>query len=723
MKGDFSRITFDRQHHFSRVLMQQGRVLLDADWNEQTSILLHYLRSLAADLIGAHGGPAQGPYRDGFRVVCENDLKCDFIIHWGHYYVDGILCEHLPPVQCPPQAAPPLTYAGQPDYPLTEEMELQINTDYLVYLDVWERHLTYVQADHLREVALGGPDTATRARLVCQVKAAEVPKDAPEDATCAELMDALVHDGPRCLRARARVETPSDDPCILPPEARYRGPENQLYRVEIHDGGTADTAKGGATFKWSRDNGSVVFPIRSLQGSLASVDTLGPDDQCSLDVGDWVEIIDDTIVLQGTPGILAKVQAVDRVSYQVTLGVPEGTALPVYDEDSTTHPLLRRWDQGADALPVREGSWIDLEDGVQVYFEPGGTYRTGDYWMIPARTATGDVLWPTEVRDDGTAAPQALPPHGIRHHYAPLARISLDGAGTVSCDDNCRCTFDPLCAAASPAEESAPAIEAVQATPPGIDTCEDSSVRFTATVRGTPPLSYRWAFDDGTTSTAEAPSHHYTRPGTYTVRLTVRNALGEDAATLSVGVAPCEGDVPPPQPQPIPFAANVASLSTAGREVALRNAELLRERLQADTQLRASVVGYVAPDEANAAAELSTARAQLVHDIYAETGISSNRMSVRGAGVDETSDLPVDAQRRVETTLASTAANDERLEVLRRIDRIGESRARDLLAAGHTTPHAVAELTVDALRELLGVGEDEAQRIRESARQVAEATG
>ncbi len=48
MKGDFSRLTFDPRKNFSSVLMQQGRVQLDADWNEQGAILLHYVRTLAA---------------------------------------------------------------------------------------------------------------------------------------------------------------------------------------------------------------------------------------------------------------------------------------------------------------------------------------------------------------------------------------------------------------------------------------------------------------------------------------------------------------------------------------------------------------------------------------------------------------------------------------------------------------------------------------------------
>jgi hypothetical protein len=170
MQGDFSRNTFDPRHRFSRVLMQQGRVLLDADWNEQTSILLHYLRTLTKDLVGPHGGPG-----DGFAIGDEDDdgeaLELDFTIGRGRYYVDGILCENLAPVTCPAKPAPPLYYSAQPDDPEPEELEK--GTSYLVYLDVWERHLTHLQAEHVREVALGGPDTASRAQVVWQVKVAK----------------------------------------------------------------------------------------------------------------------------------------------------------------------------------------------------------------------------------------------------------------------------------------------------------------------------------------------------------------------------------------------------------------------------------------------------------------------------------------------------------------------------------------------------------------------
>ena len=51
MKGDFTRSTFNARKHFTRVLMQQGRVQVDADWNEQQAILQHRDQTTAGDVI------------------------------------------------------------------------------------------------------------------------------------------------------------------------------------------------------------------------------------------------------------------------------------------------------------------------------------------------------------------------------------------------------------------------------------------------------------------------------------------------------------------------------------------------------------------------------------------------------------------------------------------------------------------------------------------------
>src|SRR5262249_50723453 len=162
-RGDFTRDTFDPTKRYSRVLMQQGRVLLDEDWNEQTSILLHYLRTLATDLIGPHWGPKkiEGADNNGFLigkpVQSETEIYPDFSIQPGRYYVDGVLCENNQAV----------AYTGQADFPQRPAEKGKFETGVsLVYLDVWERHITALEDGLIREVALGGPDTATRAKVV-----------------------------------------------------------------------------------------------------------------------------------------------------------------------------------------------------------------------------------------------------------------------------------------------------------------------------------------------------------------------------------------------------------------------------------------------------------------------------------------------------------------------------------------------------------------------------
>jgi hypothetical protein len=136
---------------------------------------------------------------------------------------------------------------------------------------------------------------------------------------------------------------------------------------------------------------------------------------------------------------LLQVQSINRGAKQVTLtGVAPSAS---FGSQPGLHPLLRRWDHqagdptaggvaltkgGAVPIPSATGQWIDLEDGVQVLFEAQATatYRIGDYWLIPARVATGDVIWPQEIDDKGQLQPAARPPDGVDHHYAPLAILT-----------------------------------------------------------------------------------------------------------------------------------------------------------------------------------------------------------------------------------------------------------------------------------------------------------
>src|ERR1700710_1932658 len=89
MKVDISRETFRPQRHYSSVRLEQGRVQVDADWNEQIAINQHHTRTTARDMIGWSGAPKLEP---GFQLVAAPDGS-DLLITPGKFYVDGILCE------------------------------------------------------------------------------------------------------------------------------------------------------------------------------------------------------------------------------------------------------------------------------------------------------------------------------------------------------------------------------------------------------------------------------------------------------------------------------------------------------------------------------------------------------------------------------------------------------------------------------------------------------
>jgi hypothetical protein len=489
MKGDFTRLTFDPTKHYSRVLQQQGRVQLDSDFNEMASIQAYFLRRLAADLIGPHGGPG---FAIGGKDANNQDVQRDLAIGNGHYYVDGILCEN----------DLPLLYSGQPGFSDADRPEA--GKIYLAYLDVWERHVTAFEDQDenkigIQEVALRGPDTTTRGEIVWQVKSKFVPDaetakqltvDDPanpgkRDDTIRAFLASSAFGGGN-LRARALRPNDDDEPCLVSPQAHYRGAENQLYRVEIHRGGpawdgtrdkTTNQPTGNhdkaATFKWSRDNGSVIFPIANLEGEVVTLASPGRDAHFGLRPDDWVEIVDDDYVLRNRADALLQVKDVNRQTLQVTL---KSAPSPTVGRDATRHRLLRRWDQHANATEegavlVFEGavndesSWITLEDGVQIQFvappnpvvtgnvvkgdvvvadktkagdadvgdvnrtgaQVASSYRTGDYWLIPARVATGDVDWPGPPKN-----PIPRPPYGVEHSYAPLGIVTFDGSGKIT---------------------------------------------------------------------------------------------------------------------------------------------------------------------------------------------------------------------------------------------------------------------------------------------------
>lgn len=485
MHGDFTRFTHKPGKHFTQTLKQQGRVDLDADWNEQVEIQTYLDRTQAKDVIGLCGAPKTG---GGFGVTGVALDGNDLLISAGRIYVDGILCEletaetvsisafpadnqvqvsvwdpddldfqqgqrveiwaegvpakvfgitQINPGQkvltlhdsaadfhgTQAQLRRVTTYSAQPDHPNPPDLAPQDGQTDLVYLDVWERHITAIEDPDIREVALGGPDTTTRVQTAWQVKVLTNVGD----VTCTDQIAGWPpppSDGR--LTTEATQPPASADPCTLSPGGGFRGLENHLYRVEIHDG----SVPGPTTFKWSRDNGSVFFAVEEFiagDPKKVKVKRLGRDRVLALHVDDWVEVLDDAKELSGEPGTLAQITDIDEAQRILTL------SKSVSGYSVSDHAKVRRWDQKSDAVPVAAGP-ISLEYGIQIQFAGSG-FKTGDYWAFAARTATADV---EELVD--------APPQGIEHHYCPLAVVTWKESGgqLQATVEDCRPEFPPL---------------------------------------------------------------------------------------------------------------------------------------------------------------------------------------------------------------------------------------------------------------------------------------
>jgi len=447
MKGDFTRSTFDPKKHYHGVLQQQGRVQIDADWNEQNKIDSYRDESTASDVIGKSGAPLSAA---GFEIKVTPDKK-QLRIGSGHYYVDGILCEASAEVAPDAQEDLPATakIMGVTGGPIafTETPETGV---YLAYLDVWLHHLTALERPEIRESALGGPDHATREKLMAHVKFLRVgaPGASLNCLSPFPAFDAITTPNLGKLNARTKPGKTSSDPCIINPGAGYRRLENQLYRIEVHHGGTFNGSdlNTNPTFKWSRDNGSITAKWEGLNGNDLTVSTPGRDKVTGFASGQWIELTDDTREMSSEAGLLVQITSVKGN----VITINPGGQVFTYAQ-FPTNPKIRRWDSPGE-VRVRynpdplSNQFLDLdgEGGIEIHFDPG-TYRTGDYWLIPARTSgpttIGDIEWPRDTTPAKNPIPQF--PQGIQHHYARLALAQFN-AGEWSVISDCRNLFPPL---------------------------------------------------------------------------------------------------------------------------------------------------------------------------------------------------------------------------------------------------------------------------------------
>ena len=475
MKADITRSTFNKNKKYTKVNAQQGRIQVDADWNEQLDIQEHFNKTILCDLVGKTGTPIED---NGFEIspTVGKAATPSFTIGKGRYYVDGIICENNSN-NLDAQDQEDLLYS-----PLFEQLFADMIKKYsilstvpsigsknygyyVVYLDVWQRHITSLEDPDLQEVALGRTDTTTRTKNVWQVKTLLCDDIINAQKAIAEFERPIPCER-GTLQVKLKESSDSDSSGGIP--TGYSGDENRLYRVEIHS-----CEKGGSeqsvTFKWSKENAIVAAKIsevsvsEDISGSTSdsllmsiTIENSGKaDDLYTSNDDQWIELTDDYHELWNIPGSMLLIDAVEAVPQEnksilkvkVKKDIEESSDPLLYhivnksvlinsddnsdDKRVLKNPTVRRWDAFrtiADADMTKDAKYLDLDAGIQLRFD-GGAYTRGDYWLIPARTITKNIEWPTDG-DEPVALPSAM-----EHHYCSLALLHyFEDELAVVCD-------------------------------------------------------------------------------------------------------------------------------------------------------------------------------------------------------------------------------------------------------------------------------------------------
>lgn len=439
MPSDRTRLSYDARQQYRAVVEQQGRAMVEADWNEAFQITGEEQRKEALDFVGPAGTPDNG-YEIGFPPA--GGLNFDLNIRPGTMYVGGLR------VELPPRPAGELIlYSNQPDW-FTPIMPTDPNRE-LIFLALLEQEISAVEDDALKDVALGGVDTAQRLRIVQRVQ--RMPTDA---ATCdAAMVQAQtewaalgLEFDPATLRLTpvARLQAGFVDdgtpPDLCEPTAQggYLEADNQLIRVQISAAGE---------FTWGYDNAAFLYRI-----------TVDPDDATLVHLGappvdefhaprlaQVVEILRPDFALsngqlvaepRGTFMPLAAAYNPDGQS--LTLPSPVSMDFTLPDGSTQTYPylFLRVWEE---TVAITPGTAQALgSTGVQVTLTaPGNRFTLGAAWAFAVRPSTPVEIYPPRY----AGAPQ--PPEGPRAWVCPLAVIGWAGT-TGQVLEDCREHFDNL---------------------------------------------------------------------------------------------------------------------------------------------------------------------------------------------------------------------------------------------------------------------------------------
>ena len=486
MGSDLARISFDPSRGYRSVVAQQGRVTLEADVNEEAAITSEALRVETIDVVGPAGTPD-----DGYKVSWN--ATDGLVASDGTMYVGGWRLTQEKPVP----------FSNQPEW-LDQPQQTTIQGNALAALLVTEQSISAIEDQALREVALGGPDTSARTRLMqhlvllptsdsdCAAAEADLEKNLQSKGL---LLDPATRELRHAATLAVSFFPPkqSSNPCCPPAQGGYLGSDNQLVRVTV-----SSFSGNHGTLLWGWNNASFLYRATVVSSNVIKLTQAPIDAAHTPQPGQVIEILRTTMVLgkaseqnyvaapNGTIVTLGAGTIYDPTSQQLTL--PSGTTLP-----SDTHTLFVRLWQGTASFNSGTAVQLDSVSGLAVTIKmnalPAAPLASRPYWCFAVRPNTPQSVYPQRYLEG-----QQLP-DGPRQWLCDLAVVQqVPGAAAATWQilDDCRNHFKPLIDAGdctcceltlSPNEDWVTVLKAAMANVKAISICfQPGSYKTTSTI-------------------------------------------------------------------------------------------------------------------------------------------------------------------------------------------------------------------------------------------------
>ncbi len=499
--ADITRLLIQPGKHYVGARMQQGRVVLDSDFNEEAELGDEDRRRAVEAIVGPTGSPDNGFAVDlsiGDEVTVEpvsfNGAPAvdtlNYRIRPGSMYLAGLRFDHE-------ERAGVAT--GDPMVFQRDFLQMQAahaprpqpgaTHSQLTYLHGWEQCVTATEDDEIREPALGGIDTSVRVRRMARVEVREVQN--AEDCTAAweevrqqiEIEAGGVFNASGTeLRSSARLGVtfvPGEalDPCApcAPDDVgRYLGADNQAIRIML---------AAPNRYVWAFDNAAPLYRVElgEAENGLVPVRMITeprdeahwPLENTVVEFLPWAALLDNHEKIAAETGVFVRVvegfdpdaglfriaqtdlPQLDTRVRQWDPAHPDLAWLPNNADPDGRYLFLRVWhrlDSENDELLLDTSAGPDnhallRRQGLLPEFTDGG--RPGDYWLVTVRPNTPQQITPWNLTQGG-----GVPPHGPRHVFAPLTLVTFRPPGpgehanteVVDSIHDCRRTFRPLVA-------------------------------------------------------------------------------------------------------------------------------------------------------------------------------------------------------------------------------------------------------------------------------------